>query len=65
MGTFPLILGRLRSDYLYPFRKDRLFIFSIFRVQGQNIYFQKVPAPPPYHPTIYASHVSNADLDFC
>ena len=42
--TFPPNSSKKRSDYLFSFQ-NRTSYFKHF--QGQNIYFQKVPAPPP------------------
>ena len=41
----PPIVGKIRSDYLL----GQIIYFQHF--QGQNIYFGKVPAPPPPHPS--------------
>ena len=46
IDIFPPILGKLRSDYLFSFEKRPIY-FQHF--QGQNICFQKVPAPPPQY----------------
>ena len=43
-GTFPPILVKVKIDYLFSFKNRTDYLFSAF--QGQNIYFQKVLAPP-------------------
>ena len=40
--------SKLRSDYLFFSRRGQIIYSQHF--QGQNIYFQKVPAPPPPSP---------------
>ena len=37
--------SKLRSDYLFSFQKRTNYLFPVF--SRSEIYFQKVPAPPP------------------
>ena len=57
----PPIVGRIRSDYLFP-SQERTNYFQHF--QGQNIYFSKMPAPPPQNqmvvPQLRAQNVSTS-----
>ena len=43
IGTFPEILGKFRSDYLFSFQKRTDYYFQHF--QDRNIYFQKSVSP--------------------
>ena len=43
--TFPPNSSKLRSDYLFSFQKRTTYLFAAF--SRSNIYFQKVPGPPP------------------
>ena len=44
-GTFPPILVKLRSDYLFSFHKRTDYLFSAFS-RSENIYFLNMPSPP-------------------